>query len=271
MKNRIRTLLAVCAVIIVSLTGCHPKENISVSRDTLWFSPDADVQTIEVVSDCAWSIVKNEEADWYTISPMSAEKSAGNTIVTVSVDPYDGNEYRQASFTINSEKGKSHVVVFVSQNKLEFADIVNTVYGVVSVEHWNTDYFGNMIEDSYKQASFNPNDTTTGFRMFFAENGVGAQEDKHGDSAVYYLFSYEFNPATRILHIEFENTAQTESYDATVLTAAEGLFRFQHEYKPNFWERAEMLKIGVINPDVKAILSRASAKRKTGGPVFDID
>ena len=66
------------------------------------------------------------------------------------------------------------------------------------------------------------------------------------------------------------DSTQTEVYNANVLTATEGMFRFQHEYKPNFWERAEMTKIGTINPNAKDIFTRATSKRKENGPVFNL-
>ena len=160
----------------------------------------------------------------------------------------------------------------ISQNVVEFTNIINTIYSVTKVEHWNTDYAGNMIEDSYINVSFDPHDQTTGFTMYFAENGVGAQEDRFHDSTVYYPFHYEYDNVTRNLHIEFEliDSTQTEVYNASVLTATEGMFRFQHEYKPNFWERAEMTKIGTINPNAKDVIMRAAAKRKENGPIFNL-
>lgn len=274
MKNSIKTIvMALFAIAFLSLAGCHRDENITVSHDTLWFSTEASSQTIEITTDCSWSIEMNGDAQWYTVSPISGEKAKSGTTITVSVDSYEGVDYRAASFTIKSAKGKANVTVNISQNVVEFTDIINTVYGVKKVEHWNTDYAGNMIEDSYVCVPFDPHDFTTGFTMYFGEDGIGAQEDRYNDSTVFYPFHYNYNPNTRILHIEFElvDSTQTESYDANVLTATEGMFRFQHEYKPNFWERAEMTKIRTMNSSAKKAIMRATAKRKGNGPIFGLD
>lgn len=274
MKNSIKTIvMALFAITFLSLAGCHRDENITVSHDTLWFSTEASSQTIEITTDCSWSIEKNDNAQWYTVSPMSGEKSKNGTTITISVQEYQGEDYRAASFTIKSPKGKGNVTVNISQNVVKFTDIINTVYGVKKVEHWNTDYAGNMIEDSYVVADFNPHDTTTGFTMYFADDGMGIQEDRYHNPTVYYMFHYNYNPNTRNLHIEFElvDSTQTESYDANVLTATEGMFRFQHEYKTNFWERAEMTKIGTMNSKAKEAIMRATAKRKENGPIFGLD
>ncbi|MCQ2304560.1 MAG: BACON domain-containing protein [Bacteroidales bacterium] len=273
MKNSIKTIvMALFAIAFLSLAGCHRDENITVSHDTLWFSTEASSQTIEITTDCSWSIEKNDNAQWYTVSPMSGEKSKNGTTITISVQEYQGEDYRAASFTIKSPKGKGNVTVNLSQNVVEFTSIINTVYGVKKVEQWNTDFYGNVIADSYKEASFNPHDTTTGFTMYFAGDGYGIQVDRYHDSTVYYPFHYNYDNVTRNLHIEFEliDTTQTEIYNASVLTATEGMFRFQHEYKPDFWERAEMTKIGTIDPQTKIIIGRAIAKRKESGPIFNL-
>lgn len=274
MKNNIKTIvLALFAIAFLTLTGCNKKESITVSHDTLWFSTEASSQTIEITADCSWSIEKNGDAQWYTVSPMSGEKSSNGIPLTITVQEFQGENYRAASFTIKSSKGKSNVTVNLSQNVVEFTSIVNTVYGVKKVEHWNTDFAGNMIEDSYISVSFDPHDVTTGFTMYFGENGDGAQEDRYGDSTVYYPFHYNYDNVTRNLHIEFElvDSTQMEVYDASVLTATESMFRFQHQYKLNFWERAEMTKIGNISPNAKDIIMRATAKRKENGPVFNMN
>ena len=139
----------------------------------------------------------------------------------------------------------------------------------MSLEHWNTDYYGQIIEDTYKHRTYNPYDTATGYTMYFLENGTGVQMDHHNDTAVYYAFSYVYNPVNQILHIEFETVDDApENYDPQVLTASDSLFRFIHEYKDHWWERADMRKIGTINPDAKAVLKHKAIKRKGDEPIF---
>lgn len=273
MKNSIKTtLMALFVIAFLSLAGCHRNETITVSHDTLWFSTEASSQTITITTDCSWSIEMNGDAQWYTVSPMSGEKSTNGTTLTISVQEYEGTGYRAASFTIKSPKGKANVTVNLSQNEVEFSSIINTVYGVKKVEQWNTDYAGNVIKDSYKSVSFDPHDMSTGFTMYFSVNGFGAQEDRYHDSTVFYPFHYYYDNATRNLHIEFElvDYSQPEIYNANVLTATEGMFRFEHEYKPSFWERAEMIKIDVIGLNAKDI-NRAPAKREKDDPIFGLD
>ena len=240
-----------------------------ISKDELWFADPADSQSIELTADCDWTVSIDDNANWYTVSPMSGGK-VSHSRLTVSVQDYDGNEFRSSSFTISSTDGSTKVRVRISQNVVEFEDITNMIFGTSNIEHWNTDYYGMLIEDSYVQVQFNPFDTASAYIMYFLEDGTGVQRDNHGDSTVYYPFTYEYNLANRNLHLEFETIeeAEMEVYDVTVLTASETVFRFQHEFKAHSWELSCMKKIGVIEPEERSALKRAVSKRKGGGPIF---
>lgn len=268
MKKHIH-FLAIAALLLIAaagFTGCVKTYKIQVPTNNLWFGLNAGSQTLEIEANCEWTITKNDDADWYTISQMSGKNDA---TLTITVDAMEHGDFRGASFVINSPGGHVYRTIFVSQNKLDFDGLLNKVFGVSSVEYWNTDYFNQMIEDSYKHKVYDPYDTSTGYTMFFLENGTGVQMDHHKDTAVYYLFYYEFNPINQILHIEFETpTDEHENYDPQVLTASDSLFRFIHEFKAHWWERADMRKIGTINPDAKAVLNHKAIKRKGGEPIF---
>lgn len=254
-------------LILLCVSGCVKDYSILVSSQDLRFGLASESQTVVVNANCKWTITKNDDADWYTISPMSGK--ANDSIITVTVNDYSGGDFRGSSFVISSPGGHVHRTVFVSQNKLEFYDMVNKIYGCMFREKWNTDFYGQIIEDSYKTYEYNPYDTTTGYLMYFLENGQGVQRDHHTDTVAYYMFTYQYDPVDQILHIAFETvTDAPENYDPQVLTASDSLYRFMHEYKSNFWERADMRKIGTINPGEKTLLMRAVKKRKSGNGIF---
>ena len=259
-------MTALLLLVGAGLMGCVKTYKIQVSTNNLWFGLDAGALSLEVTSNCDWTIIKTDAAEWYTINTMDGKKDA--TLI-VTVEPLTEGDFRSSSFVIQSPGGHVRRTIFVSQNKLDFEGLYNKVFGVMSVEHWNTDYLGQMIEDSYKQREYNPYDTATGYTMYFLENGLGVQRDHHDGTVVYYEFTYEYNPINRIFHIEFETIDEGhENYDANVLTASDSLYRFMHEYKPNFWERADMRKIGIITPGEKEFLKRSATKRKGGEPIF---
>ena len=260
------TLAALLLVAMAGLTGCVKEHALRVSTNNLWFRMDAESKTIDITANCKWTVMKNDDADWYSIDMMSGKNDA---TITITVKAMEDVDYRGSKFVISSPNGHIRRTVFVTQNKVDVYGMVNKVFGVMELEHWNTDYYGQIIEDSYKHYEFDPYDTTTGYLMYFLEEGKGVQRDHHNDTAVYYAFSYNYNPIEQILHIEFETvTDAPESYDPQVLTASDSLYRFMHEYKLNWWERADMRKVGDIIPDQKAFLKHAATKRKEGGPIF---
>ena len=268
MKNRFLAL-AMVVIAVLSLSSCNKKDSVLVSSQDLWYGLEEKSLTIEVTANCEWSVTKNDDADWYTISPMSGKNDG---TITVTVQAYPGGDFRGSSFVVTSPGGHIRRTVFVTQNKLDFDGIINKVFGVTELEHWNTDYFGQIIEDSYRHYSYDPYDTTTGYLMYFLEDGQGIQRDRHGEHAVYYYFTYEYTPFNNNLYIEFETIDDShESYNAQVLCASDSLYRIFHEYKPNFFERVDHRKVGTITPEQKTILKQKAIKRKKPEGIYQID
>jgi hypothetical protein len=265
-RKNVFLMMALMAVTVTGFLGCSKNYIIRVSTQNLWFGLEAETQTLEITANCEWTITRNDNADWYTISQMSGKKDG---VISVTVEALEDGDYRGSTFVISSPGGHVRRTIFVSQNKLDFDGMVNKVFGVMELEHWNTDFFDQMIEDSYKHAIYDPYDTTTGYHMFFLENGHGIQRDHHDDTVVYYSFTYEYNPIDQILHIDFETvTGAPESYSPNVLTASDSLYRFMHEYKPNFFERVDMRKVGTYIPEEITRMRSVATKRKGGEGIF---
>ena len=254
MKNRILSM-ALIAMAVLSLASCKKKDSLMVSSQDLWFNLEAGSQTITLTANCDWSIVFHEQTDWYTVSPTSG--TANDSIITVTVKAYPDGDFRGSYFVINSPGGHIRRTVFVSQNKLDFDGIVNKVFGVYTVEHWDVDYFGQIIEETYKHKEYDPYDTTTGYLMYFLEDGIGVQRDHHKDTVIYYAFTYDYTPYNQNLYIEFETVdGGPEPYNAQVLCASDSLYRIFHEFKPMQFERADHRKIGTIIPAEKEALKQ---------------
>ena len=260
------TLAALLLIAMAGLTSCGPEHALRVSTNDLRFDMEAGTQTLEITANCKWTVLKSDNADWYSIDMMSGK---GDAVITITVDAMEDADYRGSKFVISSPNGHIRRTVFVTQNKVDVFGMVNKIFGVMQLEHWNTDYFGQIIEDSYRLYEYDPYDTATGYLMYFFEDGQGIQRDHHKDTAVYYAFTYLYDPIEQTFHIEFETvTDAPESYDPQVLTASDSLYRFMHEWKTDWWERADMRKVGTINPDAKAVLKHKATKRKEGEPIF---
>ena len=271
MKTK-KKYLILTIIALLCFAGCVKNYSIIVSSQDLRFGLASESQTLIVKSNCKWTVTKNDDADWYTISPMSGK--AKDSIVTITVKDYRDGDFRGSSFVINSPGGHVYRRVFVSQNKLDFDGLVNKVFGLTFLEHWNTDFYGQIIEDDYDIYEYDPYDTTRGQRMYFLENGQGIQRRvrERDDSVFYYAFEYDYDSDSSIFHIVFHlEDGSLEPYNPEVLCASDSLYRIFHEYKPNWWERADMRKVGTIIPSEKAILQQKVSKRKKGDPVFVID
>lgn len=268
-KSLFLSIAALLFITMAGLMGCIKEDSIQISTNNLWFGMESGTQTLGITANCKWTILQSDDADWYTIDKMSGKHDATLTITVKAMEDVD---YRSSKFVISSPNGHVRRTIFVSQNKVNIYDMVNKVYGLMFREKWNTDFYGQIIEDTYKTFEYNPYDTTTGYLMYFLEDGQGVQRDHHTDSVVYYEFTYDYNPIEQMLHFEFETVFDSiEPYDVNVLTASDSLYRFMHEYKPNFWERADMRKVGTIQPEEKAILRQKATKRKKDEPIFITD
>ena len=268
MKRNIVFLAAFLMGLSTVFIGCVKEYSVVVSSQDLRFGLGNETQTLIVNANCKWTITKDDDADWYTISPMSGR--AKDSIVTVTVNDYSGGDFRGSWFTVSSPGGHVYRRVLVSQNKLDFDGMINKVFGVFSLEHWNTDYYGQIIEDEYKHWEYDPYDTTRGHLMYFFEDGKGIQRNRERyDHAIYFPFEYAYDPDSCILHIEFElEDGGIESYNPEVLCASDSLYRVFHEYKLHWFERADMRKVGTIIPGEKAILQQKLSKRQKGQPIF---
>ena len=267
-KRNILLLLVFLAIVILGLTGCQKDYSIWVSSQDLWFDTEEATQTIIVRANCRWTIKKDDKADWYTISPMSGR--ASDSIITITVEPMTDSDFRGSSFVVKSPSKRTRSTVFVSQNKVLFEGLYNKVFSVTSRERWNTDYYGDMIEDTYRHYEYNPYDTAIGYQMYFLANDTGYQCDhQSADSVTWWMFTYRYDNENQILDLSFIlNEEGTEDYSLEVLTASDSVFRFIHEFRPNFWERSDMRRIGTIVPNAKAMKKYKTAKRKERGPIF---
>ena len=264
-------MMAVVAMFAICLSSCSPKESIQVSQQEIWFPIEACTDTLVINANCNWYIEKNDNADWYTISPMEGAKEVDGKI-TVSVQEYEGDQFRDAWFTIISKHGHIRRSVYVSQNTLHMGSITNKIFGVIKDEQWAVDFEGQIVEDYYNVFEGNPYDTSGGYQMYFLDDSVGIQRDHHKNGpAVYYPFKYYYNPFDRSLFLKFETVDDyVENYTVEVMTATDSLFRFVHEFKPKQWERCDMRKIGIIDPDAKLEFTRYLSKRSGRGPIFDL-
>ena len=96
-KKSIYLMMAVLVLTAVTILGCVKEYTMQVSTQNLWFGLEAGTQEIELTANCKWTISKNDDADWYTISTMSGKNDA---TITVTVKAMEDSDFRGSSFVI---------------------------------------------------------------------------------------------------------------------------------------------------------------------------
>lgn len=262
-------MAAMLVVMAASLVGCRKPDDVHVTPQDVWFGLEAETQTLDVTANCVWTVNLSDDADWYTVTPLTGKKDGTITISVKAME--EGEDLRATSFVVTSPGGHIRRTVFVSQNRLDFNGMINKIFGVMKLERWNTDYYNEIIEDSYRLWEYNPYDTSQGYLMYYLEGDTGVQRDRHGDHAIYNPFTYAYDPVNHNLHIEFKTIADTlEIYDAEVLTASDSLYRVFHEYKAHCFERADLRKVGTVTAKEMKALLRRSVTRKGGEGIFEV-
>ena len=79
-KKNIFIMMALMAVATLGLVGCAKKYSITVSTQNVWFGLDAGEQQLKITANCEWTITKNDNADWYTISTMKGKNDGTITV-----------------------------------------------------------------------------------------------------------------------------------------------------------------------------------------------
>ncbi len=256
-------------------------EYIKVTENILSFFSDAETKTITVTSNCEWSLSKESDgdftSDFYTTSINSG--NIGSTDMTVTVQNNFGHTNNIGLIRLKSSSGNTETPVRVKQNGRNETDITNTLWGVFKYERWNTDYYGNILEETHIISNYNPtNFNSAGWTMYFLKNNHGQQSDRKYNSdnqliQVFYPFDYEYDSITNHLHITFESEDPeiNEYYDTEVLTHNDSIFIIQDEYREHFFEKAHLRKVGNIVEETTKSTSPGKARaRKRGQPLFDL-
>ena len=255
-------------------------EYIKVTENILSFFSEAETKTITITSNCDWTLEKENNEDFtssfYTLSTNSG--NVGTTEMNVSVADNYTYTNNLGLIKLKSDSGNTETPVRIKQNGRNESNITATVWGVFKYERWNTDYFNNVLEETYTVTNYVPtNFNSPGWTMYFLRNNHGEQSDrKYNDNGdlvqVFYPFDYQYDTLTHLLHIVFESEDPEiiESYDTEVLTLTDTLFVIQDEYREHFFEKASMRKIGYVQENKNTTSPRKIGTKKHGHPLFDL-
>ena len=72
-KKNFFIMMVLMALATMAFWGCVKEYSIKLSTQNLWFGLEASSQTLSITANCKWTVTKNDDADWYTISKMSGK------------------------------------------------------------------------------------------------------------------------------------------------------------------------------------------------------
>lgn len=255
-------------------------EYIKVTENILPFFCESETKTITVTSNCDWTVKKenNDEytSGFYTLSASSGNVGATNITVSVSDNFTATNNLGMARFVSSSQN--TETPVRIKQNGRNETNITSTVWGVYKYERWNTDYFNNILDETYTVTEYVPtNFNSPGWTMYFLKNNHGEQSDRKYNSnneliQTFYPFDYQYDTVTHMLHIVFESEDPeiNEFYDTEVLTLNDSIFVIKDEYRDHFFEKASMRKVGYVEEEQKSASPRKIGTKKRGHPLFEL-
>lgn len=255
-------------------------EYIKVTENILSFFSDAESKTITVTSNCDWTLGKESNSDFttdfYTASPTSG--NVGSTDLNITVSNNFATTNYLGLFRLKSSSGNTETPVRVKQNGRNDSNITSSVWGVYQYERWNTDYYNNILEETYTTSNYVPtNFNSPGWTMYFLKNNHGEQSDRkyNNDNVliqVFYPFDYQYDTLTQKLHIVFESEDPevNEYYDTDVLTLNDSIFIIQDEYRDHFFEKASMRKVGYVDEKSVGSSPRKTGRKKPGHPLFEL-
>ena len=149
----------------VLTTSCGKKQHIVISKASMVYSYSGGNDVFRIEADCNWEVVG--AANWFTVNPTMGSKD-GNVVVTVARN--NSLQDRNATLYVVSENGKVKKSIDIIQTSADINVIINKVWFTLTDERWDTDYFNQVIPESYRSYSYYSNAGYENWFFYFLEN-----------------------------------------------------------------------------------------------------
>lgn len=267
-KKHLTLLVMLGMALSLVITSCRPKQHVYLSKKNVIFAPVGGVRTVKVYADCKWTAELVTGGNWCNVEPMEGDLDG---TLTIRVGEYNETEDRNAIIRIISENGKIKKDITVTQRRITMEDIINKVWFLHFYERWDTDYYGEFIEDSYRTWHYYAEPEYDNWFFYFLEDSTGYQWRAKNHDTVYYAFSYVYYPLEDSLYINYvtDSTDVVEDYLAIVEKLDDEEFIFQNEYKSHQFERLTMAN---VSPNKKTpFVKPAKVMKKPKGPIIQVE
>ena len=267
MKKKHFWLIAITLTLAVFCSACHKKENLSITKNELVFSPYGGEDIIPITADCEWFVEVDETIDWIKATPTSG-KNNGAVVLTISKnDTYDA---RNAVVTIVSSTMRTRHEIKIIQDKIDFVEISNKYWFLYEYERWATDYKDEYIEDSYEHWSYYIHENFDNWFFYFLDDSTGYQIHTKDRDTVIYLYDYIYYPLGDSLYINFQtDTIEVEDYHATINLLNIDRFQFSDEFYPHRFENLYLANISEHKNQL--YINPKKVMKKEKGPLIIVE
>lgn len=267
-KKHLTPILLLSLVLSIVATSCGKKQHIYLSKNQVYFAPVGGVRTVKIYSDCLWTVETSPSANWITVEPKEGDNG---DIITISAGEYNVPTDRNAIITIVSENGKTKKDITVTQRRIDMSDITDKVWFMHYYERWDTDFYGEFIEDSYRDRYYYYGPEYDNWFFYFLEDSTGYQWRARNYDTVYFSFNYIFYPLEDSLYINYvtDSSGVVEDYHTIVEQLDAEAFVFQNEYKSHQFERLTMAN--VTAKQKKAFVKPTKVMKKPKGPIIQVE
>ena len=267
-KRNFLPIVVMGLILSLAATSCHHKPQLFLSKNKVIFAPVGGLRSVKVYSDCAWTVKIADQQDWFTVSPMSGENG---DIISIRASEWNEATDRSAIIIVESEDGRVKRELTVNQRRIEMTDLINKFWFMHFYERWETDYYDQYIDDSYRNWHYWYGPEYDNWFFYFLEDSTGYQWHAKNNDTVYFAFNYVFYPLEDSLYINFEtdSVGLVEDYHTIVEELDGETFVFQNEYRQHRFERLTLDNVTLQQkyPFVKP----KKVSKKHPGPIIQVE
>ena len=267
MKNNLAWIITLILFVMIGSSSCHKRQHITLSKETLNFSSQGGYDFFEIKADCDWIIERGSSQDWYSISQT---EGSNDTIIVVNVSPNDSHFDRNDMLTVVSTNGKHRKEIPIVQTSIDFNKIINRIWFTRLYERWNTDYFNQYIEESYRSWTYYAEPEYENWFFYFLNDGTGYEIRTYNYDTIYYFYNYNYYPDGDSLYISFQTIDETitEDYHATIYELNQDRFVFLNEYRAHQFEKINTVNVSNSKSEIK--INPKKVSYKTAGPLIQV-
>ena len=129
-------------------------------------------------------------------------------------------------------------------------------WGVERIDYYNTDYYGNPIENTIETFIFTPGDPHDGIDLIFNKDRSGEMRDRSRDTlfidndtilcpdtTLVTKFTYSYHKDDGILYMNMQ-AAHPYTFQLNIVSVDDNSFVYLNEYDNNYVEKARLVRIG---------------------------